>query len=83
MDRDSISPNMENESSRLADEAKIKLHTAPTASPEQLSEPEYVFVTNKINFAVEHIKIKFILTTGITCVVCNFPLSNIIKNGWN
>ena len=49
MDRDSISPNMENESSRLADEAKIKLHTAPTASPEQLSEPEYVFVTNKIN----------------------------------
>ena len=47
MDRDSLSPNMENESSRLAEEAKTKLHAAPTASPEQLSEPEYVFVTNK------------------------------------
>ena len=48
MDRDSISPNMENESSRLAEEAKIKLQTAPTASPEQLSEPEYVFLTIKM-----------------------------------
>ena len=49
MDRESISPNMESESSRLGEEARIKLHTAPTASPEQLSEPEYVFVTNKSN----------------------------------
>ena len=47
MNRDSISPNMEGESSRLAEETRIKLHAAPTASPEQLSEPEYVFVTNK------------------------------------